>query len=183
MPLVRVRNTLLRVDGLLSTACCCDEDGPRCVSICCSGYLFSTVDCARDGVYSHTVTIPDGYSLPVPINITGGADDDVLIDGKSITTDLGLDPGPYWTYSGTSATCVGAHDIGSKAGPYSDPTNGGITFPMASEAFSVSLRDTVGGNAAFSIRICIDPNKTQRYHGNLKLAGGCDPGSPCNPLP
>jgi hypothetical protein len=181
MALARNNGTLLRVDGLLAKNCCCDDDGPRCVTICCDTWdLFTTIDCTRPGVYVHTITIPDGYVLPVPINITGDVDDDLLLNGASITTDLGLDPGPY---PSIIPGCVGAHQIGEQPGPFADPINGGITFPMEQQVFVVSLRDTIGGRAGINVTICVDPNKTQRYRGNLQLQGSCDPGLECNPLP
>lgn len=183
MPLARQNGKLLRVDGRLAVSCCiCDDDGPRCVHVCCSSIgLFQGVNCQRDGVYLHTVTIPSRYSLPVPINIRGFVDDDLLLNAQSITKDLGLDPGPYPNTVG--AACVGAHAIGSQPGPYMDTKNGGITFPMSQQTFTVALRDTIGGGATMVVTICVDPNRTQRYRGNLQLEGSCSPGLACNPLP
>lgn len=180
MPLARFNGQLLRVDGLLSTDCCCD-DGPRCVTICCSLDSGFIGNCQQPGIFEHTIQLAGCYTLPVPINIRGFVNDDLLLDGQSITTDLMLDPGPYPDTVGFG--CVGAHTIGEKPGPFADAVNGGITFPISARTFTLSLRDTIGFGASIDITVCVDPSDTQRCSGGLLLTGTCDPGTNCNPLP
>jgi hypothetical protein len=124
------------------------------------------------------------------LNISGVVNDDLLINGQSVTTDLELDPGlteiafgplageirPYPDTLGClgysspipnepAPCCVGAHTIGSVEGPYQDATNGGITFPWNEREFTVACRDTVGFGASIDITICIDPDGEQENHG------------------
>jgi hypothetical protein len=154
-PLFTYLNKLLVVDGKLAANenCCCDKC-KLCQNISKSIGTDFLVDCFAAGILKHQVKIPNKYKLPVTLNITGGVDDDLLIDGESITIDLGLDPGPYPSFD---PNCVGAHDIGGQPGPFSDPINGGITFPINKREFEISVRDTIGVNAGLDITICINP--------------------------
>lgn len=112
-------------------------------------------NCLAPPILQHKMIIPDSYSLPVLININGGVNDDLLIDGQSITNELNLDPGPYPDTVG--AGCVGAHTIGSKDGPFRDLVNGGITFPINKREFILACRDSIGAGAGISINITINP--------------------------
>lgn len=174
-PLYLYNGKLLVDNGALANDvnCCCTTGcpTPTCTGIECYAFdIFNTVDCNRNGIHIHTITIPEEYTLPVPINITGNVDDDLLIDGQSITIDLGLDPGPY---PSVDPNCVGSHTIGDQPGPFKDLVHGGITFPMNNRSFEVSLRDTIGANASISITICLDPNNTQGVCLPPTVSGCC----------
>jgi hypothetical protein len=106
--------------------------------------------CDAPGIFPIEITIPDEFKQPFWINITGGVDDDLLLDGTSVTLS-GLDPGPYYDTIGLG--CIGAHGIGSSPGPYQDCINGGISIPMNKRTFTLALRDTIGGNAVISIEV------------------------------
>lgn len=180
---------LLVRDGKLASNqnCCCTNPcgSSTCGTIYCSDTLFDSVECNRAGVYVHTITIPNEYSLPVPINIRGLVDDDLLINGQSITLDLLYDPGPYPDTNGEG--CVGAHYIGIKPFPgdpgyptiYQDihndrPNNQkGIIFLCNDRSFEISLRDTVGGYATIDITICLDPYNTQNVCLPPNIEGSC----------
>ena len=113
-------------------------------------------DCRAPGIFEHRVVIPSGIPMPVLMNIRGSVNDDLLIDGESITDELLYDP---FEYPSALGGCVGAHAIGEgvppgAAGPFSDLVNGGITIPWNKRDFIVACRDTVGFGAGLNITTC-----------------------------
>jgi hypothetical protein len=187
--------------GAPCSSCCTPPS--RCERICCSRETGYVGDCEAAGIFTHTVRIPDDYTLPVMLNITGSVNDDLLLNDESITTDLELDPGltvilfgplegetrPYPDTLGCNGfndpnnepapCCVGAHTIGSVEGPYQDTTHGGITFPWSEREFTVACRDTVGLGAGIDITICIDPDGEQENHGAPEITGSCGADACC----
>jgi hypothetical protein len=170
-------------------SCCCGCPESTCVTLTCSMLSpYSGVDCTRaKSDHIHTITIPEEYALPVEINISGGVDDDLLINGQSITIDLNYDTGggpigPGHPYLAENGECVGAHTIGS-APDQNDPTYPipsqdpnaypSILFSCNDRSFEVSVRDTVGGNVEMTINICLDPYNKQNVCLPPIVSGCC----------
>lgn len=131
--------------------CCCSS----CVTINVSQDTPFSPNCNPPVILRHLVSIPS-YYIVQSLNISGGVNDDLAINGQSITRDWGFDPGPYPDTAGYG--CVGAHTIGSSPGPYRDIINGGITFPWTLNQFEIGCLDTIGSGAGFYfLRICVNP--------------------------
>ena len=157
-PLYLYNNKLLINDGKLAANenCCCSQCS-LCINVSASARSDFIGDCNPPVTLKRRIVIPAKYKIK-RINIVGGANDDLTLDGQSITTALGYDPGPYLDTA--DLNCVGAHVIGSKPGPFSDPINGGITIPWTKNEFEVGCLDTIGFGAGYTIRICINPPET-----------------------
>lgn len=65
---------------------------------------------------TQTITVPSQFSLPILVNITGGADDDLMVNGQIINGDNAAGPVDYsfmcntrtFTVGGWNAQCCGA---------------------------------------------------------------------------
>jgi hypothetical protein len=122
-------------------------------------------------ILQHTIVIPDHIALPVMLNISGSVNDDLLLDGQSITDELQidgsyLDPGPYPDTVGYGY--VGAHAIGSLPGPFQDTVNGGITFKWNKREFTVACRDTIGAGAGIDITIRVTEYPDHDWYANIE---------------
>ena len=155
MPLARLAGKLLRGDGgplLVSDSA---QDSCCCVTCeCVNGALLSgdTFDAQRlTYTYSEgtgylgpycsftyirgeqTITIPDHIRVPVVVVLTGGVDDDLLVNGEVID---GVHPTPF-------GSCNGAHDVN-------------VCFTANSRTFTLATKDNYGSamSADITIQFC-----------------------------
>lgn len=132
-------------------------------TVCCKVFLARhvageqtpfVINCSAPAIMPVIITIPSQYNPPFLVNIKGSVDDDLLLNGQSITDELNYDPGPY---PSASPSCVGGHIIGSKPGPYQDNIHGGITIPVGTRTFTLAVRDTIGVFAGVDIEVSLIP--------------------------
>jgi hypothetical protein len=93
-----------------------------------------------------TITIPDAYSLPVTVRLSGYVDDDVKFNGSI------LEPGKYIYADG----CNGAHTIGT-----ADSGPGYVDKTVSARTFTLTLLDNFGAVSSIAMRVCVDPLNTQ----------------------
>lgn len=150
--LYKYNGAIIAKSGALASAqtcCCACPPGSNCISISTGG-IVGPGNCTPTDSETCRITIPDSYTLPVKIKISGGVDDDLKIDGQTIESGLY----PY------TPNCNGAHGIGTH--------NGGTGYEKTinNRTFSITLVDNHGGNTGMNITICLDPDHEQNV---------CDP--------
>lgn len=155
MKLVAYKGGLLVRNGKIAVSnspCDCCEDKPcRPVSIVDNGWS-EGLFCSSYADYGEVlVSVSKSCADGAYLTIKGDVNDDLAINGKSITDDLGLDPGPYKSIF----PCTSAHYIGSQPGPFKLPEEDGIRFPLSliGNPFTVAVRDTVGFGWGMSLTL------------------------------
>lgn len=82
-----------------------------------------------------TITVPDDCALPVCVRVTGGVDDELLIDGEVIQ------PGQF-----PFGACNGAHAVD-------------YSFLLENRSFTVAAGDNHGGGTSYDLEFCFqDPS-------------------------
>lgn len=116
----------------VTTECVVCDDGPICFELDCYLPVFgkSVGHCGADEVCATTVTNP--FPIPAICTITGGVDDELLINGSPV------DPGCCVYANG----CNGAHEVN-------------YTFSVgALETFSLAAGDNHGGGSGYGVSVC-----------------------------
>lgn len=167
-PLYIYNGKLLVKDAKLasSPSCCCCPSLVEIIHVVRDQWTVAAANCGNNPqpLWETNVVIPDQFPVPTQINIRGNVNDDLLLNGQSITTGWQYDPGPYESFI---PGCVGAHNIGEKPGNFKDLVNGGITIPMGQRTFTIGLVDTVGFGAGWDITIsvCCNPDQNSCESG------------------
>ena len=139
--------------GVESSCCCggCTGANARCINIYRSAFRNDTVYCditPPTDVYTVHVHVPECYTFPLTIRISGSVDDDLKVNGAVLE--------PYPAYPVGSLPCNNAHCVGSKNGyPY------GYTMSVSSSPIELTLVDTAGQTRAMDITVCLDPDDEQ----------------------
>jgi hypothetical protein len=114
-----------------------------CCNSCseCSNHTFSNFDSLPGGVGSclgssifygeKTISIPSSISKPVEVTITGGVDDEFILNGEVI--DAGLYP--------FAGSCNGAHEVD-------------YSFTTSASSFTIACGDNHGAAATYNLNIC-----------------------------
>lgn len=133
--------------GLVSTGqkCCCGECD-TCIDISKVVAVAVKSGCDPTDAQACTITIPDEYSLPVTVRISGGVDDDVKFNGTII------EPAEYIYQD----DCNGAHQIGT-----ADSGPGYVDREVNARTFTLTLVDNFGVVSVMDLKVCVDPENTQ----------------------
>lgn len=133
---------------ILPGCSCCGGGAPceACVDISKVVAVAVKSGCDPTDAQACTITIPDEYSLPVTVRISGGVDDDVKFNGTII------EPAEYIF----NDECNGAHQIGT-----ADGGPGYVDREVNARTFTLTLVDNFGVVSVMDIRVCIDPENTQ----------------------
>ena len=128
------------------TKCCCGVPCEACVDISKVVAVAVKSGCESTDAQACTITIPDEYTLPVTVRISGVVDDDVKFNGTI------LEPDEY-IYADN---CNGGHFIGT-----ADSGPGYVDREVNARTFTLTLVDNFGVVSWMNIRVCIDPENTQ----------------------
>lgn len=148
---------ILKGDAIgTDVSCCCGGGGgctgltARCINIYRSAFSNDLVYCdvtPPADVYTVHVHVPECYTFPLTIRITGGVDDDLKVNGTLIEDG---------DYPREGYECNKAHCVGSKNGyPY------GHTTTVSSSPIVLTLVDNFGQKRAMDITVCLDPDGEQ----------------------
>lgn len=92
-----------------------DYDRTDTISSCISvswngneGTNYNTIGIIPDSI--QTITVPDTLKFPVQVTITGGADDDLVVNGQVINQNNSADPVNYTFTTNSSTFTVGVHN-------------------------------------------------------------------------
>jgi hypothetical protein len=111
-----------------------DARGCDCCIECIEESFFVTGltsgNCQQIPYGTRTINLPPGFSLPVEVTISGGADDDFLVNGQAVPKNT-----PFGGCNG--------------AGPFPD-----YTFTLNSPSFTIAAGDNHGGNTSYDVKIC-----------------------------
>jgi hypothetical protein len=129
---------------ILPGCSCCGCD--RCIDISKVVPVASKLPCDSTDGQVCTITIPDEYTLPVTVRLSGVVDDDIKFNGSI------LEPGEY-----LQGSCNAAHFIGT-----ADSGPGYVDKQVNARTFTLTLVDNFGGVSWMNVRVCIDPENTQQ---------------------
>ena len=116
--------------------CCCAPGSsvPPCQTLCIDeAYFTSDIpdgNCGQVPYGTRTITVPSQFTLPVEVTISGGADDDFLVNGTAVPKDT-----PFGGCNG--------------AGPFPN-----YTFTLNNRTFTIAAGDNHGGNTSYDVTIC-----------------------------
>ena len=133
---------------ILPGCSCCGAGAPceTCIDISKVVAVAVKSGCDPSDAQACTITIPDEYSLPVTVRISGGVDDDVKFNGSII------EPSEYIFQD----DCNGAHQIGT-----ADSGPGYVDREVNARTFTLTLVDNFGVVSWMNVKVCIDPENTQ----------------------
>lgn len=128
--------------------CCCKKKCKACVDVTVdvANVPYPTQPCPGTLVETCIVTIPNEYSLPVKIRISGVVDDDLMVNGQII--EPGLYPYPK------EGNCNGGHYIGGFLGGHYDKI-------VNSRTVTLKILDNHGAFSGANLTVCVDPLNAQ----------------------
>jgi hypothetical protein len=127
-------------------ACCGSGVCESCIDISRVVAVAVKSGCDPTDAQACTITIPDEYSLPVTVRLSGSVDDDVKFNGTII------EPAEYIF----NDECNGAHQIGT-----ADSGPGYVDREVNARTFTLTLVDNFGVVSVMDMRVCVDPENTQ----------------------